>query len=134
MNFLNSYSLYCCEDIKSMDKKKLALICSYSSNPIAPGITEPELHCWEDGQVFSVDNKLVAYTPDGNIASIGGQEVQYSSDGQIHSIGGKVVNYFADGEIRSVGNHTVAQWYDDDVKDSQGENLNDNDDSNPMFL
>lgn len=100
-----------------MDKKKLSLLCSYSSENVP--IMEPELHCWSDGQVYAVDDKIIAYSQDGNIQSIGGKEVKYNSNGEIHSIGGKVVDYFADGEIRAIGNKTVANWYDDGINDSQ---------------
>ncbi len=101
-----------------MNKKKLSLLCSYSSDSSTP-LMEPELHCWNDGQVYAIDDKLIAYSQDGNIQSIGGKEVKYGSNGEIHSIGGKVVNYFADGEIKSVGGKIVANWYDDSVKDTQ---------------
>lgn len=139
MNFLKFNSLYCCEDIKSMNKKKLSLLCSYSSDTTP--LMEPELHCWNDGQVYAIDNKLVAYSQDGNIQSIGGKEVKYNSNGEIHSIGGKVVNYFADGEIQSIGGKTVANWYDDNAEETQkiekiydNELYNEDDEYNTYYL
>lgn len=94
-----------------MDKNDLALLYSFSTDR-AP-ICKPEFHCWEDGQVYSVDDKIIAYSHDGNIQSIGGKAVKYNSNGQIASVGDKSVNYYADGEIQSIGGKTVINWNDD---------------------